>query len=257
MKSYIDIFRLHPLKKRIFFLHVPKCAGMSFFQALSNSYGLYPFRRRQAVVYLDAAAALQGAQTLDVKVYDFREQLLAYFMAQPLCLCIGGHFSFSQTLYEEFSSDWNYVTVIRDPVELWFSHYTYLKKTVTPNHPWKQYADLNIEEFLETPAGAAMGHSFITALTNASTGTITSDPEATEQALARLKLFSLLGTVENLSDFADRFYRKFGARIRIPHINRASPSDNKQKQLPSFIKERVMEICRPNQQIYDAVCKQG
>lgn len=251
MKLSFDLLRPTPLRERIFFLHIPKCAGLSFFRALANCYGLQTLIHPGTVVYLDANAALQGAQVLDEDPHDLRERLLAYYMSSPECHCLGGHFPYSQKAFEAFSDEWRFTTLLRDPLDMWFSHHGYFKRTVKPNHPWFEFANLDLDAFLDTPAASAMGSSIVDALTRNDGFEESGSAAAVDLALRRLQRFSLVGKVENLTDFAQRFETRFGSPLRIPHINRASRTRLGASSVSTAALSRIKELIRPNQALYD------
>ena len=105
--------------QRIFFLHLPKCGDVSVNMAMRRAFGA------QKVDGLNPNASRRVAERRGKDLRRFRTSLLFYYMAMENVNVISGHFSWNDDVYEQFSKKWAYVTVLRDPIRRWFSHYFY------------------------------------------------------------------------------------------------------------------------------------
>jgi hypothetical protein len=79
------------------------------------------------------------------------------------------------------------------------------------------------------------------------------EPAMISRALANLERFSVVGRVENLPAFATDIEGVLGMRPDIPHLNPTPVDASTRPPLTSEVRERVEDLCRPNQAIYDAV----
>ena len=253
MRPTLDFFRFRTLQSRIFFLHIPKCAGTSFFRALASCYGLGAFLSRNAVAYLDPIASTHAADLLEKELHDYRKSILAYYMCSNRCKCIGGHFAFSQQLFDRYSDDWRFITLLRDPIDVWYSHYSYFLRTTTPDLPSYPLSKLTLEQFLEQPLAAALGSTFVRVMIADTDISDPAAPEAINLAIERLRRFALLGTVEELDVFQRAFESSFNVTLRIPHSNRGRSKVADRLSVSPAIRKRVEEICKPNVQVYNGI----
>lgn len=112
--------------KKIIYHHIPKCAGMSLVMGLAISY--YPltllrYGKKGFTGRLNARAAHDTAAALDKDDYSLRRELLYYQCAWGDAPFISGHYPFCPKVYADFKNEWDFVTVIRDPVARWYSEY--------------------------------------------------------------------------------------------------------------------------------------
>ncbi|PSO83052.1 MAG: hypothetical protein BRC41_12785 [Cyanobacteria bacterium QH_9_48_43] len=224
--------------QRIFFLHLPKCGGVSVNMAMRRAFGA------QKVDGLNPNASRRVAERRGKDLRRFRTSLLFYYMAMENVNVISGHFSWNDDVYEQFSKKWAYVTVLRDPIRRWFSHYFYNRH--------KSGGYLGIEKdlptFLHSERAREMGTHYTRRL---------SSPEATElnqavgQAKVNLEKFEVLGLLDDMDAFADQFSSQFGVRLNIPTKNTSPMEDNKYEAMrkEEYI-NRVKEICKNDTEIY-------
>lgn len=112
------------IDKPVIFLHVPKCGGTSIQAALQDAYGLRSGIRidlrgnihHDAFFRLDSHSSKDAADRLGVPLHELREHVLQYYLSQTSKKLISGHFYFSDTAYEGFHREYNWITLLRDPV---------------------------------------------------------------------------------------------------------------------------------------------
>jgi hypothetical protein len=156
------------ISERIFFIHIPKCGGVSIRQAITAKYLSIDPRDDCGIVNLNAPVSRQVIETTeginypydsddDYPILDFREKLLLYFMAQLSSKFISGHFLFSDYSYIKFGVKFNYITVLRHPVKRWISSY-FFNHFKSESH-MKVYED--IETHLESYFGISQGFELV------------------------------------------------------------------------------------------------
>lgn len=224
-----------PPEANILFLHMPKCAGQSINAAIARHYA-----GRRPVFRLPIRPAARAAELAGRETMDLCHDLLLFQLAQRRYGYISGHFPFSLTAWTEFRDDWKFVTVLRHPVQRWFSHYFYNR--------FKTHSELDritdeIESFIETERAARYGRIYVRHL---------SESGDVNEALANLRKFDLVGQLERLPDFAERFQRMFGIPLSIGRRNE-NPlvADRQQAMITPEIQTRVEKLCALDTQVYD------
>lgn len=232
------------LKEPIFFLHLPKCGGTSIANAIRRRYSA------KETGHLDDRACVKAAQFLDRDLDDYRRDLLLYYVLQKDIRYLSGHFAYSQMAYEKSCDRWHFITVLRHPVDRWFSHFFYNKYTPTDRFQIPE----NLSAFVETERAFLWGRLYVRNLTegNDRPDAHTADTsKAVSIAIKVLEGFSLVGCLENLDVMCVQFERLFGVKIRVPVYNRNPISRDKQReQITEKIRKRVEEICQPDLEIY-------
>jgi hypothetical protein len=226
--------------RRIFFLHLPKCGGSSIRAALNEAC------TDEKMAALNPHASRRAAETLGEDMLRYRASLLPYYMAREDVQVLTGHFPWSNEAYEHFGDDWTYVTLLRDPVQRWFSHYFYDRYKSHSDH-FKIEEDL--DTFLESERAQEMGDLYVRRLT---------DPihressDAVMEAKENLNKFDVVGVVENIDNFVSRLSGQAGVEMRVSKRNE-SPAQERKKSASRNKKyvNKVKEICRKDKIIYE------
>ncbi|NET06764.1 MAG: sulfotransferase family 2 domain-containing protein [Symploca sp. SIO2B6] len=242
-RGYVD--------KKIFFIHLPKCGGSSIHQGIKNSFNPFEWISGN-LIHLDPQASLKGSQIAGSQLSDYREKLLLYFMSKDQCKYISGHFIYSDNAFQEFGNEWNFITVIREPVSRWFSHY-FFNRFKTDNH---FHLDLDLESFVESEQGIAWGSTYVNKFAgNILPGEVSSN-EAINQAINNLNNLTLVGVLERLDIFARDYEKLFGARIVFDRYKTNPLSkDKQQEQITESIRKKVENICQPDIIFYESALK--
>ena len=232
------------LQVPIFFLHLPKCGGTAIANAIRRRYA------ESEIGHLDDKACVEAAQYLERDLDDYRRDLLLYYVLQKEIRYLSGHFAYSQKAYEESHGHWHFITVLRHPVDRWFSHFFYNKYLPTDRFQIPE----DLSDFVETDRAFLWGRLYVRNLTEDSLrpGLNTTDTsKSIASAIKVLEGFSLVGCLEDLDTMCVKFERKFGVRLRIPVSNRNPLSKGKQnEQISEKIRKRVEEICQPDLEVY-------
>lgn len=225
--------------QRIFFLHLPKCGGVSLKRALSRAFGA------QNLARLDSMASWRAAKIRGEDLMDYRRSLLFYYMKMDDINVIAGHFSWSDDVYDRFSQDWEYITLLRNPIRRWFSHYFY------DRYRGDTYFSIekDLPAFLHSERAREMGTLYTRRLSDPQ---ITDLNRAVDQAKVNLEKFEILGLLEDMDAFVDQFSDRFGIRLSIPRKNTNPAEDHKyEAQENEEYIHRVKELCSNDMEIYD------
>lgn len=243
------------LKKepKIVFHHIPKCGGTSIVTGLILTY--YPFhfikyRRQGFSSNLNSRAASVIAEQSGVNRYEFRRQLLNYFVEKAGSPFISGHYPFDNNVYENHGSEWNLITLLRDPVQRWYSEYFWNKYK---NHEY-QKTDLSIEEYLESEQGRVNSRSFVNFLSHSNNHSKIPTQVEVEEAIENLNKMKVVGCLEHMDKFSYDMKNTFGRKPIIFSRN-SNPASAEQKILPdkdSIVHKKIVELTSGDREIYQA-----
>jgi hypothetical protein len=238
-----------PIKNhRIFFFHIAKCGGTSVANAIINGYKPWRPAHVNTVVTLDEEAARFADENTTGNGHHVRRDLLNYMMSLPQVKCISGHFQYSNIAHEVYGDQWEFVTVLRNPIDRWFSHYNYnIREGASPKYKIK----IPLDEFVETSLAASFGRAFVDEVTEDVDKKNIGIEELCERAIERYKRFSLIGTIENTAGFTRKFEEKFGHKLNIKHLNKAQmPENKKHRNISGDVLQRISELCEPDIYLY-------
>lgn len=235
---------------KIFFLHMPKCGGTSIYRAIRDSYGFIEKAHGRNIFGLDPVASLKSSKIVGEPLREHRERLLLYHMSKESQRLIYGHFFYSQASFDAYGSDWNFITILRNPVSKWFSQYFY-NRYKDSNH-FK--LDIELEKFLDSDESISMGRDYVYNLTDRISQEKASSMESINQAISNLQNFAIVGLLEKIEEFANDYETHFSAKLSIKNHNRNPLSKVKQeKMVSSELIQRVEEICQPNTAVYNSI----
>ena len=248
------------LSKKIFFLHIPKCAGSSLTNAIVKNYKSLNVKDDNKIVRLQAEAMAHAKQLLCGEQSPERilpysssvripEYLLLYFMSQPRNNFITGHVPFSDIAYKKFHHQYSFITILRDPVRRWLSEYTFNKFKQSTHR--KHTADMNLEEYLNSKVGEEQGRQYVLFLGGRLNSKDYGSKKALNRAIENLKKFALIGCVENMQEFTDQYYELFRMKLIIENNNiNPRPKKWEEQNLTDDIRRRIENICEADCEIY-------
>jgi hypothetical protein len=204
------------LPQRFVFHHVPKCGGTSVGRALRKRYlpSQATVLPEQSFRAFEAFTGRGDREQMLVDVLDLREQMLLYLMYGDT-RCVSAHVRFSQAAYDNFSNSYKFITILREPVSRFLSHYNWSRN--------KPGAHGEITDDLRTEV-------------------------AVDRAVANLGRFDVVGRLDDLDAFTGAVRQRLGFRIRIGHENknRAAGGGIKAQDLSADQMQIVREHCAPD-----------
>jgi hypothetical protein len=236
---------------RIFFLHIPKCGGKSTHYAISSRYTM--IEKLRGFRGLDISSTYVAAKALnptvnpfsadDYEILKLRESLLLYFMGQKQTLYISDHFAFSESAYKAFHSEFTFITMLRNPVKRWISYYFY----------GRHHGNIKLElaDFLKTDYARTQGYEIVKFIGGPIKDGNYASREAIERAKENIGKFHIVGFLEHLDDFAEKFRARFGINLRLSRFNRSPVAVSSQKlQISEEITKAIEELCKPDMDVY-------
>ena len=223
---------------RIIYIHVPKCGGSSFGKALRLR-----FLASQATIDLNQGdPSLQGEDRI-LSDYAARATQLRAHVAAGAHL-ITGHVQYDADLHAGDAHNYNFVTLLRDPVARFVSHYNYVQRA----HPNPSRPD-TLHAFLDTPDAARLASQYLFSFAGHSQDRVTDLDSCIARAIENLSRFDLVGDLGAASDFARRLRRITHTPILQWRLN-AAPEPT---EVPPELRARIEALCAPDIAIYDAV----
>jgi hypothetical protein len=246
------------LKDKIIFIHIPKCAGGSIGSAIRECFLDLNIRNDRSLVGINAVGSSNVIKMInqtnypystndDYPILRFRENLLLYYMSKESMRYISGHFTYSEIAYQQFLNKFAFVTVLRDPVKRWISSYFY-NKYKEGNH---RKINEDIKEYLESHFSKSQGYEYVKFIGGAHKDGDYTSKEAIEKAKKNLHKFKIIGSLEYLDNFNEKFFNSFGFKLKIGKRNR-NPKEKffQESILNDEIKEVVKNICKPDLEVY-------
>lgn len=226
---------------RIIYIHVPKCGGSSFAAALRLRY-----LASQATITLG-----QGDQSLEGEAriesdYAARSQELHQLVARGKRL-ISGHVRYDSALHEGPARGYRFVTLLRDPVARFVSHYNYLQRA----HP-DAGRPATLAAFLDGPDAPRLASQYLYYFAGAHQGRVRDLPAATARAITHLRRFDLIGDLSA----PDAFARELQGLTRLPVLRWRRNAAPRPTHIPTALRSRIEALCAPDIAIYEAVRSQ-
>lgn len=226
------------------YIHVPKCGGTSFGSALRLR-----FFYSQATISLSESRALQmklnpDAQGLErIKIeYSQRDALLARLLERRV-RCISAHARYNPDLHAAYRDRSSFVTLLREPVDRFVSHYHYLQR----HHPDSTRAS-PLEAFLDTQDAQRLAAQFLFYFGRTLPFETNCPDKAIANAKQALERFALVGDLSR----PEAFHRALAGLVRgpIPMMKRNRALARPARPDGDTLR-RVRDLCAADTAIYD------
>jgi hypothetical protein len=233
---------------RVVFHHVPKCGGTSVSRALHYRYptSYVGFPSQPTYGAIEALNPGKSLEEIIESVISFREMQLLYYLHSDV-RCIAGHVRFSNTAYENFNSNYRFITTLREPVSMLVSLFFY--DLNSNDQRWKFGS--SIEAFLETPRAAMFGSAYAHFFSGLP-GADSQSPEVIDRAKSNLAKFAAIGFMDDMQGFQRRLRDVLGVRLRIGHDNRARvDSAERGRVVTDAVRRKIEALSAINLEIYE------
>ena len=234
---------------RIFFCHVPKCAGVSLSKAIYAS--VYPsvLKATKFTAHIDLKSSRSNAELLGIDMMTARECQLVSHLETPGMLYTNGHCIARPDVVSKYSPHWHFLTILRDPVDRFISEFVYNRYKESE---WLKHND-DIDSYIDSPKGISAGVTYARYFSGITdSDAILADPEtAVEAAVANLRRFAVAGTLDDMPGWIAQFNQRFKTKINIDSKNK-SPNQHAFSDITNdaAIMTKIRQRCETDSQIY-------
>lgn len=235
------------MSEAVTFIHAPKCGGTSVGSALRARYFW-----SQATVSLEESAALQamlwpeaGGIERFYREFEIRDVLMARLVRSGV-RCISAHARYNPSLRATEDRNRRYLTVLREPVSRFVSHYLYLRR----RHPDSVEGD-SIDAFLDSEQAQRFGSEFLFYFAGRYQVGECDVEGLIRLACANLEDFDVVGDTGQMDAFRGQVEHVLG--VKLLKLERHKRPAGAGHQFSDEQMRRVREICAPDLAIYDAV----
>jgi hypothetical protein len=252
--EFLQKIKIKNFDKKICYIHVAKCGGTSIRHAIKDQYGSplqnRLLRRNKNYINLNAGAALRGSEIFNEDLWSYREKLLIYFLSIKSYVFISGHFPFSDLAINHFKDEWNFISILRHPVDRWFSHYFFNRHKKHEHFK----TELSLEEYIDSEDGRSLGSFYHRLFYGTCDDKNLSSDESYSKVIGNINKLTCIGLTEHMDKFCRDFTKHFGVKLKIETRNKNPlPKKDRSKLITDSIREKVEEICSPDLKIYNYV----
>ena len=220
------------------YVHVPKCGGSSFGAALRVRFIL-----SQASIALNQGDPRLSGEDYILSDYAKRDIELQKLMKRKVKM-ISGHVRYSHTLERPEAQEYKLITLLRNPVERFVSHYNYLQR----KHPSKERPD-TLAGFLDTQDATRLATQYLFYFGQGCQSYGMDMQRLIDRAVINLSKFALVGDLSAPKDFGAGLERITGKSLPRWRRNQ-SP---KPTIVPSGLAKRIATLCAADMEIYGAM----
>ena len=246
--------RLPPLRRKISFTHIPKCAGMSVAGAMAKTLWARTQTTFPAVANFDAIQT--SLNQPDIESFEkywlrHREIALLSLLDQGYEL-VKGHLVFSQKAHEKHADEYAFVTTLREPVSRFVSNFLHNYQTHGGPHLTmrsKERLDYvgteQLMQFLETDEAVWQARAMLIPLAGPDQNGEFEIESALERAKENLKhRFDVVGLVGELDRFRDSCKEKLGLSLKVGLKNKIRINKGSSKSIvDDAARRKLEELC--------------
>ena len=222
----------------IIYIHVPKCGGSSFGAALRLRY----IFSQSSIALNQGNTELKGPARI-WNDYDARDEQLQKLTSENTKL-ICGHVRYNRSLHKSLNHKYAFVTLLRDPVERFVSHYNYLQR----HHP-SPHRPNTLNAFLDTEDAQRLASQYLFYFARLDQTMGANTGRLIKKAIDNLARFDLVGDLSAPSAFT----KNLSDLVKSPLPTWRRNASPEPVVIPQNLLGPIAELCRADIAIYNAV----
>jgi len=247
---------------KIVFMHIPKCAGTSVIEALRNKSEVAMVNSSKDRLITKILMQDDKPESTMPFVLQNRQFVFLKYLSEGKNF-ITGHFPFHNYALDEKYNNHIFLSVLRDPVERWISHYKYNKFTnndplVPPFISCPLDPDDELYNILNSYTGKFMAYHYCAFFGGYNSFHEFDSTKTIQMAYSNIKRFNIIGFTENMQDFAGKFLVQTGIKLNIGYTNKTTNKDvdfSKKQQINDLftgeIRHKIAELCKEDYKLYN------
>lgn len=265
------------MKKALCFIHLPKCGGSSILNAIAPQTSklsgfLNRFQTRLNPEYLKRICHIDTERTRVIGSILTSHKLTSVVNTHEVVLrsrkvllldalldgyqVVLGHVPIDAATIEAFEADYNFVSVLRQPIDRWISHYTF--HAMTRNRPEMLSFDEVVKSLTED-WGRINARTFAAFYSGLSKFEEWDSDEGVERAIANLNGFRWIGFIEDIEEVEKGLGELLGRKVHMKRVNKQgdrSKFDFDRTKINELFNDELRSIigdaCRRDIEIFSA-----
>jgi hypothetical protein len=237
-------------RRRIVFHHVPKCGGTSVGRSLRRAYSLSQgtVTPEESFKAFSAFARRTDREPSISNELEFREIMLLYLLYSDV-RCVSAHVPFSDIAHDIFHGKYLFVTLLRDPVARFVSHYLWSHSR--PNG--HGHISEEFEDFLTSERAKMLGSTYVRYFCGEPGWAALDMQFAIEAAINNLRRLDHVGFLDEMHQFQGALQQLTGKRLRIGRENVGKKRSTYESIMDGHLRQKIFDVCAPDREIWDAV----
>ena len=263
-------------QKPVVFVHIPKCGGVSVDRALREQLALPGEKKikRKPLIETSLFNFNRSIVTLDDKC-DFSEfhcKQIQHTLVYHLNLnwqYVSGHFNVTKEILAKYHDQYQFVTLLRNPVDRFISNYifnrltnqmTIMPPSIASQATTKEQLWLEADELINSRRGWHMANTMTMFLTGRYPKDDSDAKAMQNEVLDNLAKFSVVGFLDDMPSFEQQLNGITGKDFQIGKHNTTSAIENAEAQFirtalkeyfaQDVVKERLASLCSNEKSIF-------
>lgn len=214
--------------------------------AIREALGLGKFSFRAYKIH--SAQSFADANKKGLDLLEYRESLLAKKLSSSRLKFLTGHSRCTPETRAAFDQKWDFVTLLRNPVDRWISNYFFNHNKKSPHFK----TDLDINDYLVSPEGQEHGSTYVRYFSNSSIEDV--NESHLMEAIENLSHFKVVSTLEAIGDFQSKMKTELGLDLNIEVKNQNPVSNSKiQDKVSPDLLEQIKATCSLDLKLFELV----
>ena len=251
--------------KKVAFVHIAKCGGMSVDKGLRQAVAApnQPRINRDATLAASIASFGRTIENQDDSIaFSWHHArnltgIFEYYLAKQWQY-VSGHVTVNRALLDQYANDYAFVTVLRDPVERFISNYIYNKLTnenqfMLPNMNNTGSLIEEAEQVINSERGWQMANTQTMFLTGRYPKDEADAKAMQAEVAANLEKFTVVGFLDELNQFARQCSQLTGRQVQFEQINTQADASQGRNEIRNRLihyfnqadtQKKLTDLCR-------------